>query len=274
MRMNLKPFLAMAILGLALSCSPAPQRVVRIMTYNVGVFDKYDASGIDVSAAMISELQPDVLVLNEVDSCAARTGNVDQMACFTEALGDFDGLFAPALKPFMGGAYGVAEVWKNTMKPLDMFKILLPKGDGSETRALVVVEYEDMVVAGTHLEHKSKTTQMDQAKIVSDTLKAMYSSKPVFLCGDFNALPDSPTIEFMRQNWDILSPEETTYPDKETLQEQMLQNKPAGKCIDYVMIMKGSAEYEVAAASVVTAFKSGSAFEASDHLPVCVDVRF
>ena len=40
------------------------------------------------------------------------------------------------------------------------------------------------------------------------------------------------------------------------------------------MVLKGSAEYEVVAADMPVTFKAGSAFEASDHLPVYVDVRF
>ena len=250
------------------------RKTVRLMTYNVGVFDKYEASGIRLTARIVREMDPDVLVMNEVDSCAGRTGNRDQFRAFTRAARRYDGVFAPALKPFMGGAYGIAEAWKRQMEPIGTFSMVLPKGDGSEPRALVVVEYDDMVVAGTHLDHRSKAAQLEQARAITDTLMSMYSGKPVFLCGDFNALPDSPTIEYMRENWDILSPAKTTYPDSKALPSWEPDDDVPGKCIDYIMVLKGSAEYEVVAADVPVTFKAGSAFEASDHLPVYVDVRF
>ena len=244
------------------------------MTYNVGVFDKYEASWIKLTARIVREMDPDVLVMNEVDSCAGRTGNRDQLRAFTRAARRYDGVFAPALKPFMGGAYGIAEAWKRQREPLGTFSMVLPKGDGSEPRALVVVEYDDMVVAGTHLDHRSKAAQLEQARVITDTLMSMYTGKPVFLCGDFNAIPDSPTIEYMRDNWDILSPAKTTYPDSKALPSWEPDDDVPGKCIDYIMVLKGSAEYEVVAADVPVTFKAGSAFEASDHLPVYVDVRF
>ena len=288
-----KVLIALSILMAMVSCSPRlyPERpetrqgirpetraderkTVRLMTYNVGVFDKYEASGIKLTARIVREMDPDVLVMNEVDSCAGRTGNLDQLRAFTRAARRYDGVFAPALKPFMGGAYGIAEAWKRLMEPIGTFSMVLPKGDGSEPRALVVVEYDDMVVAGTHLDHRSKAAQLEQARAITDTLMSMYSGKPVFLCGDFNALPDSPTIEYMRENWDILSPAKTTYPDSKALPSWEPDDDVPGKCIDYIMVLKGSAEYEVVAADVPVAFKAGSAFEASDHLPVYVDVRF
>lgn len=288
-----KVLIALSILMAMVSCSPRlyPERpetwqgirpetraderkTVRLMTYNVGVFDKYEASGIKLTARIVREMDPDVLVMNEVDSCAGRTGNRDQLKAFAKAARRYEGVFAPALKPFMGGAYGIAEAWRRQMEPLGTFSMVLPKEDGSEPRALVVVEYDDMVVAGTHLDHKSKAAQLEQARIITDTLMSMYSGKPVFLCGDFNALPDSPTIEYMRENWDILSPAKTTYPDAKALPTWEPGDEVPGKSIDYIMVLKGSAEYEVVAAGVPVAFKAGSAFEASDHLPVYVDVRF
>jgi len=284
-----KVLIALSILMAMVSCSPRlyPERpktrpetraderkTVRLMTYNVGVFDKYEASGIRLTAGIVREMDPDVLVMNEVDSCAGRTGNRDQLRAFFRAARRYEGVFAPALKPFMGGAYGIAEAWKRQMEPIGTFSMVLPKGDGSEPRALVVVEYGDMVVAGTHLDHRSKAAQFEQARAITDTLMSMYSGKPVFLCGDFNALPDSPAIEYMRENWDILSPAKTTYPDSKALPSWEPDDDVPGKCIDYIMVLKGSAEYEVVAADVPVTFKAGSAFEASDHLPVYVDVRF
>lgn len=267
-----------AMSAIAISCGMR-QDTVRIMTYNVGVFDKYEESGIEQTALFVGEMCPDVLILNEVDSCASRTGAVDQLGQLS-AMSGYGGFFAPALKSFQGGAYGIAQMWRSSdRKPLKTFGVDLPKGDGYEPRAMVTAEYEDMVVAGTHLDHKSKEAQILQVRIITDTLASMYASsgKPVFLCGDFNALPDSPVMTYMREYWDVLSPETATYPDADSLSRMTTQpaasDEVPGKCIDYIMILKGSAEYETVAAEVCVRSSFGTLLSASDHLPVYVDVR-
>lgn len=245
--------------GLGLGLRAQERGTVRIATYNVGVFNKYEKSGIGLTAEIVREMDPDVIVLNEVDRHMIRTGFQNQLKRFCRAAG-YEGVFAPALR-FPGGAYGIAEAWKAGREPLDVLKMKLPKGDGAEVRALVAVEYEDMVVAGTHLDYRSEAAQIGQIKVLTDTLKAMYGDKgkPVFLCGDMNAVPQSAAMDLLREDWTVLSPMEATYSDR---------------CIDYILVLKGSAECEVVAGEVGEHFDVGSPYEASDHLPVWVEVRF
>ena len=56
------------------------------MQYNVGVFDKYDESSVGAVADAVRELGADAVSLNELDSCALRTGAVDQIAEFASAM--------------------------------------------------------------------------------------------------------------------------------------------------------------------------------------------
>ena len=275
-----------ALSALVASCSqglyPRKGKTVRIASYNVGVFAKWDGSSIGLTADLMKELNPDVIALQELDSCATRTGNLYQLEEFAAAMGDWGYTYAPALKPFQGGAYGVGETWNpERMKIVDKFNISLPKLKGSETRAVVVVEFEDMVVAGTHLDHRNDSSQLAQAVIVTETLQAKYaeSGKPVFVCGDFNAYPDSKTISYCREHWDILSStEKTTYPRWKEV--KAMESEPAtieatpGNCIDYIMILKNGVNYEVVKTDVCVPFESGSVFKSSDHLPVYVDVKF
>lgn len=255
-------------------------KVVRIATYNVGVFDKWDGSGIRMTASLMKELAPDVIALQEMDSCANRTGNVYQAEAFAKEMGaEWGHTYAPALKPFQGGAYGVAQVWNGgAKKAVETFNLVLPKGKGSETRAVAVVEYEDMVVASTHLDHRNDSSQLAQAMLATETLKARYgdSKKPVFLCGDFNAYPDSKTIEYCHEHWNVLTPVKTTFPKWKEV--NAMEVKPAtveetpGICIDYIMVLKNGAKCELVASDVCVPFESGSVFVSSDHLPVYVDV--
>ena len=254
---------------------------VRIATYNVGIFDKYKESGYRVAARMMKELGPDVLVLNEVDSCTFRTGKVFQMRRFLRRMGSrWEGLFAPALKPFQTGAYGIAEVWNSEKRTVrNSFTLVLPQGEGAEPRALVVVEYEDMVVAGTHLEHTKESARRIQIEVITDTLKSLYGStgKHVFLCGDMNAGPESATLKLLRKDWTVLTPSKTTFPTKSVIADMTVMPDKAedvpGSCIDYILLLNNGAEVEVLAADVCVSFESGSAFTASDHFPVYADIR-
>lgn len=287
MNKKLTIFVSVLLAAAALtSCSqglyPRKAKTHRIVTYNVGVFHKWDGSGIAMTAGLMKELNPDVIALQELDSCATRTGNVYQVQALAGEMGSQWGYtYAPALKPFQTGAYGVGQIWNSdAKKSVDSFNIQLPKGKGSETRALAVVEYEDMVVASTHLDHKNDSSQLAQAMLVTETLQARYadSKKPVFLCGDFNAYPDSQTLTYLKENWDMLNKPITTYPKWKELKKmetmpQTIEETP-GFCIDYIMILKNGVKYELVATDTCVPFESGSVFQSSDHLPVYVDVKF
>lgn len=272
---------------LSLNCAGAQESeernedIVRIATYNVGIFDKYRESGYRMTARMMRELNPDVLVLNELDSCTFRTGKAFQMRRFLRRMGSrWNGLFAPALKPFQTGAYGIAEVWNGRKRAVeDSFTLVLPKGEGAEPRALVVVEYEDMVVAGTHLEHTKESARIAQIEVITSVLKDRYgrSGKPVFLCGDMNAGPESGTLKLLMEDWTVLTPAKTTFPDKAEISGMTEYPDSAedvpGSCIDYILQLNNGVECEVVVADVCVRFESGSAFTASDHFPVFVDLR-
>jgi endonuclease/exonuclease/phosphatase family metal-dependent hydrolase len=119
-------------------------------------------------------------------------------------------------------------------------------------------------MAAVHLDHKNEDVRMEQARIVTEELRSRYrrSRKPVFLCGDFNAVPDSPTLAMLSQDWTVLSETSPTYP----------ADNPR-KCIDYILALKNRAEYEVVKTEVCTELESADVRTASDHLPVYVDVR-
>lgn len=278
---------AVLVSAFAASCSqglyPKKNKVFRVVSYNVGVFAKWDGSGIPFTAQLMKELDADVITLQELDSCATRTGGVYQVEAFAAEMGPQWGYtYAPALKPFQTGAYGVGSAWNGDRRNVvKTFNLSLPKGKGSETRALAVVEYDDVVVASTHLDHRNDSSQLAQAVLVTETLEGMYadSDKPVILCGDFNAYPESQTITYCREHWDILNDVTvTTYPRWKAVKAmevkpQTIAETP-GNCIDYIMILKNGVDYELVQTEVCVPFEAGSVFESSDHLPVYADIRF
>lgn len=235
--------------------------VLRIVAYNVGVFSKYQASSMQEVADMMHEIGADAIALCELDSCNRRHADF-QLKDFCSLMGNgWDFRYGSAMQ-WNGGSYGIGAM---TSRPVTgSFKIELPKGEGHEPRACVVVETSDYVLAAVHLDHKNEQVRSAQARIVTDELKARYarSRKPVFLCGDFNAKPDSQTLALLLEDWNVLSKDAPTYPSKESR-----------ICIDYVLALKNRARYLVQKTDVCTEFESADVREASDHLPVFVDVK-
>lgn len=251
---------------------------VRIVSYNVGVFGKFDLSSEKYTAGLMNELQADVIALQELDSCTTRSGvERFQPEVFAGEMGEqWDYTYAAALKSYKEGSYGIGEVWNtDKLKAVKKFHVMLPKGEAKETRALAVVEYENMVVASTHLNgHASSLAP--SAEIITNTLVGLYGNtdKPVFLCGDFNARPDNPVIIHMQNDWTILSAEGATgVGGKNRGREVNTIEDVLGGCIDYIMILKNDAKYELVNAGICFKFETGDVFESSDHLPVYVDVK-
>ena len=229
-----------------------------LATYNVGGFSKSDFNSTDMIAAMIKEIGVTVLSMNELDSCTTRHPQF-QIRAFARAMGDWNYTFAPAMD-YRGGAYGIGIVSAPGLSVIGQYRLTLPKGDGSEQRALAVCEFKDFVFCSTHLDHKSATAQLAQAQQICDWTAEQFghSGKPVILCGDFNALPDSETITLMKKYWTVISPVEYTY---------SAQNPR--KCIDYIMVCKKAAKrVKVLESKVCRQFNSGDVVIASDHLPV------
>lgn len=278
-------FLAVAAAAfLMISCAeegiyPRKARgTVRITSYNVGVFGKFDLSCEKYTSELMKELQADVIALQELDSCTARSGKERfQAQVFAGTMGpQWNYTYAAALKSYREGSYGIGQVWNtDKLKALKTYHVMLPKGDCREERALAVVEFKNMVVASTHLNGHASSL-VPSAQIITDTLKTLYGATdiPVFLCGDFNARPDNPVICNMRNDWTILSAEGATgVGGKNRGREVNTIEDVLGNNIDYIMILKNDAKYELLNAGICFKFESGDAFESSDHLPIYVDVK-
>lgn len=242
--------------------APAGPTRYRLGTYNVGVFSKSGADMTEMVVAMMKEIGVQALSMNELDYYNGRH-NADQLGVFASKMGGWTYHFAPAIN-YKNGQYGIGIAAHPDLPVVKKTQLTLDKGDGSEQRALAVIEFQPFVFASTHLDHKSADAQLAQARKIDAWVAQNYGSgdKPVILCGDFNALPTSATIRFMQENWTILSPLEPTYS----------ATNPT-KCIDYIMVYKNAADkVKLEEAKVLTTFASGDVKVASDHLPVYVDI--
>lgn len=252
---------------LCTSCASAerasfgPDKDLKLVAYNVGVFSKHSEDSMGEVAAMMKELEADAMAICELDSCNRRHAGY-QLEDFCDFMGaGWDCRFASAMQ-WNGGSYGVGVL--TSMAVRNHFKIEIPRGEGHEPRTCMVVETAEYVMAAVHLDHKNEEVRVKQAEMVSEQLKERYGSsrKPVFLCGDFNAVPDSPTLRLLSEDWTILSETAPTYPaDSPRI------------CIDYIMVLNNRAGYEVVKTAVCTELESADVRTASDHLPVYVELK-
>ena len=239
----------------------------RIVSYNVGAFNKYltTAASTEMIANMLVEIKADAVGLNECDSVNTRHPGENQVANLAKAVGNWQWWFGRAMA-YRGGAYGNGVIVPKDAKILKKYTVTLAKGSGSEQRSIAVIETDKYVLGAAHLDHKSAEAQHEQVGLVNAWAQGQYSnaSKPVFFQGDMNAYPDSETIKALQQEWDLLS----------VTNENSFPSRDAKNCIDYIFHYKKSAPVKVVGSHVMTQFYNGDVTQASDHLPIYVDVQF
>ena len=149
--------------------------------------------------------------------------------------------------------YGISMLSKR--KPVSVSKVLM-RGS-SHTRALMICDYGDMVVANTHFP-LSEETRLEAAADVRRNLRELALKKPVFLMGDLNAVPESSEILSLKKDFTVLSDETIpTWPAKEPK-----------IMIDYIMVDKAHADNVK-----VVSKRTVAAPDATDHSAVVVDVE-
>lgn len=148
----------------------------------------------------------------------------------------------------------------------------LGKGGNSkeENRVVVAQENADCVFASVHMGgvsgESSQRIQVinNQMSVLNDWFMSNFAgySKPVFLCGDFNAYA-SEIHEIVDSHWTILS----------TTSSATHSN---GECLDYILCFKYAYPAQTESSSVITtsdAAKHGVK-AVSDHYPLMATVKF
>ncbi len=220
-----------------------------IMTYNIrhgaGMDNRWNPAR---PADVVRKFEPDVLCLQEVDRHTGRSFGADEpamLAHFLDPLGHW--AFVKSID-YGGGEYGNALLARE--KPLSIIRCPLP--GVHEGRSVIACEFGPYVVATLH------ASLHDETRLQSvDTLVRLARTfdKPLFITGDWNAKPDSPFLDALREAFAILSPTD-------------LGTCPADKpraCIDYVAVDNVHAD----AVRVREAFVADEPL-ASDHRPVIV----
>lgn len=193
------------LVGAAAACAgrrpAAAPRVVRVLVYNIHAGK--DAAGVDAVArvaALVRELDADVVLLQEVDRHTKRSGGADQPAELSRLTG-YHAAFGRTLD-YDGGEYGIAVLsrWPilgDTIVHLVVDPPQQRAGGSYEPRGALRVVVSapagPVAVVNTHLDASRDDTYRRQeirtVLAIADSLRS--SGLPTLLGGDFNSTPES-----------------------------------------------------------------------------------
>jgi endonuclease/exonuclease/phosphatase family metal-dependent hydrolase len=201
---------------------------VRIMTFNIyhGATTRGDYD-LDAIARVITDADPDLVALQEVDLNTNRSGHIDLAAKLGKRT-HMSSLFGRAMY-YDGGEYGDGILSKFGF--ISSRNVPLPFTPGNEPRtaleAVVVLPSGDTIsFVGTHFDHiNPETDRVAQAEKINEVFTS--GPYPAILAGDLNAQPGSNPIKILEGKWssayDEIKPE-LTFPS----------DAPVKK-IDYIM---------------------------------------
>lgn len=203
-------------------------KIVKILSFNVlhGETTKGDFN-LDAIARVISDADPDLVALQEVDYKTNRAKKYD----LATELG-WRVKMAPVFGRAMyydNGEYGEALLSKYTF--LQFRNVALPYTSGNEPRAaieitIVLSSGDTIAFVGTHLDHlKDEKDRVAQVNKINEIFSK--NKYPTILAGDLNAKPKSTPINILENIWD------SSY-DKSKPKPTYPSNNPLVK-IDYVM---------------------------------------
>ena len=176
---------------------------LRVLCYNIhhaeGVDGKLDLPRI---ARIILSVKPDLVALQEVDQNTKRTGQVDQAAELSR-LTKMKSIFGSNID-FQGGHYG--NVILSRFPIVRQKNLHLPNVDSGEQRGVLesvikVSEDQSIFFLATHLDHRRPDEErLASAKFINQMIDS-HDSNPAILAGDFNDVPDSPTLKEIGKLW-------------------------------------------------------------------------
>lgn len=238
----------------------------RLMTYNIqngGLNTEAGTYDFDRIASVINISRPDVVAIQEVDNGSSRTGKKNWM----QELGVKTGMYAffgatistlPSGFLQWKGEYGIGILSKE--RPLSWHFETFTKSPEStdEVRGMLICEYPKFFFVSTHFSLYAPD-RLIAAKRLNEL--AQTSGKPVFLAGDFNALPNYEAPKELSREFEILSTSEPTYP-----------SSSPSKGIDWIMCSKRFSLPSVISTGIIR--QPGIDMSVcSDHLPVWLDVK-
>lgn len=243
-------------------------RTVRLMTYNI-----HGCVGMDHQlshrriAEVIVAFKPDIVALQELDVGRIRSGRIDQAQVIAQEL-SMQFHFHPAIE-VEEEKYGDAVFSRFPLRLIKAETLPTVRGAGrvlprrGALWVAVDVDGLDVNVINTHMGVNSRERGAQSRALLGAAWAAHPDCQPpVILCGDFNAVPASPSYRRMRRRFRDAQrclnfrPRRRTYPTRYPLIR-----------IDHVFI---SAGIEVRSLEVPS---TPLTRVASDHLPLIAELR-
>lgn len=171
-------------------------RTFRVMSYNIRHGEGTDAV-IDLPriATVIRNAGADIVGLQEVDRATTRSGGVDQAAELARLTG-MNFFFGKNID-YQGGAYGNAVLSRFPIRQQKhtLLQKVIPFNPFVEQRGAnqVVIDLGgvQLVFINTHLDAGSDDAERLHSIAQLKTIAQTYGSRPILICGDFNATPGS-----------------------------------------------------------------------------------
>jgi endonuclease/exonuclease/phosphatase family metal-dependent hydrolase len=254
-------FCAAVLIGCSTHSMQTKPTTLRVMTYNIHHGEGLDGQ-VDLLriAQLIQREGAGIVALQEVDKGVARTARRDfpaELAALTGMTCVFSNNFS-----FQGGEYGNAvltrfPVLRVTNTPYQMLR-------GGEQRGLMQlvldVQGRELVFMNTHIDYRPDDAERMLNVGEIETRLKLNAGRPIILCGDFNARPESRVCRRLSENLDdawarVGQGDGFSIPAAQPT-----------KRIDYIWISKAKS------LEPIKAWVPPSG--ASDHLPVVAEFRF
>ncbi|MHC4116354.1 MAG: endonuclease/exonuclease/phosphatase family protein [Planctomycetota bacterium] len=202
---------AVCLAGCSLTQPMRQASCLRVLTYNVhhceGTDGRFDYERI---AKIISDLEPDLVALQEIDVKTNRSSGVDQAAVLAELTG-LNYTFGKAID-FDSGQYGLAILSRFEIR--DVTSTPLPTQSGSEPRIALAAKIRldadprEVIFVDTHLCHRNEQVRSMQTAQLNEFAESD-GDVPVILAGDFNARPTSAPMNVLLESYwrDAVAPQ-------------------------------------------------------------------
>jgi endonuclease/exonuclease/phosphatase family metal-dependent hydrolase len=256
---------AAVLTAFLIGCSTKPMltksTTLRVMTYNIHHGEGLDGQ-VDLLriAQLIQRERADIVALQEVDKGVTRTARRDfpaELAALTGMTCVFSNNFA-----FQGGEYGNAvltrfPVLRVTNTPYQMLRAGEPRG---LMQLVLDVHGRELVFLNTHIDYRPDDAERMLNVGEIETRLKLNAGRPIILCGDFNATPESRVCRRLSENL-----EDTWARIGEGDGFTIPASQPT-KRIDYIWIAKDTS------LKPIKVWVPPS--DASDHLPVVAEFLF
>ncbi len=158
-------------------------RALKIVSYNIRHGEDTDFD-MGLLAGAIKSVGGEVVGIQEIDMCADRSQNRNQIEELKEALGFEYGYFLRCID-IAGGQYGTAVVSKYPIKDVKTYALTRPNGREQRMLGVYMLDIDgcELTFANTHLDFGSESVIGVQMSELNEYLS---SYERLILTGDFN----------------------------------------------------------------------------------------